>query len=135
MIAEALGMIRQPGSRRIGPETNDAPSPNRYVLEQLEAVCVGLLQTFPEVSSEPTLLPESYVELDTGRGVLKTPNYTLRITAQCFDEDAAKIVNALSILGYSGLLRTHHRLILDRGRAPLRRMVAEWYQWHLLIGE
>ena len=135
MIAEALGMIRQPGSRRVRPETNDAPSTNRPVLDQLEAVRRGLLQTFPEGRSEPTPLPETYVELDTGRAVLKTPNYTLRITARCFDEDATKIVNALSILGYSGLLRTHHRLILDRSHTASRRLVAEWREWHLVIGE
>ena len=104
---------------------------------ELEAIRVALLPTFPEGRSDGTMVPDAYFEMATGRGVLKSPTYVLRISRECFeDHQPREIDNALSILGYSGLLRTYRRLILERVRfgSPSDHAVVEWKGWRLIVG-
>jgi hypothetical protein len=102
---------------------------------ELEAVRVALAPTFPEGRSDAPMLPDAYFEMATGRGVLKTPAYTLRISRECFEEhEPIEIDHALSILGYSGLLRQHRRLVLERGLGGADRAVVQWKGWRLVVG-
>lgn len=111
--------------------------PRSALTPELEAIRVALSPTFPHGRSDGPMVPDAYFEMATGRGVVRTPTYSLRISRECFeDHQAREIDNALSILGYSGLLRTYRRLVLERapGGSPSDHAVVEWRGWRLIVG-
>ncbi|HET6946400.1 MAG TPA: hypothetical protein VFJ45_01155 [bacterium] len=103
----------------------------------LEAIRDALLPTFPQGQADEPTACDAYFEMATGRGVLRSPTFTLRIARECFQgRQPQEIEHALSILGYSGLLRSYRRLVLERVTcgSPSDRTVVEWKGWRLIVG-
>lgn len=55
--------------------------------EQVQAVCEGILSSFPDAGSNPPRVLEHY--FDSGPDVaIRSEKYSLRISEECFDYEA-----------------------------------------------
>jgi len=104
--------------------------------EQVQAVCEGILRSFPDAESNPPRVPERYFDSGPDVAIIRSEKYSLRISEECFDGEAWMIVGSLVSLDYARLLTEHKRLLLarmpGRARSDLRR-VATVGDWYLLI--
>jgi hypothetical protein len=104
--------------------------------EQVQAVCEGILPSFPDAESNPPLVPERYFDAGPDVAIIRSEKYSLRISEECFDYEAWMIVGGLVSLDYTRLLTEHKRLLLGcvpgRARSDLP-CVATMGDWYLLI--
>jgi hypothetical protein len=104
--------------------------------EQVQAVCDGILASFPGAESNPPRVPEHYFDSGPGVAIISSEKYSLRISEECFNNEAWMMVGTLVSLDYARLLREHKRLLLGcvphRGRSDLPR-VGTLGDWYLLI--
>ena len=104
--------------------------------EQVQAICDGILPSFPVAESNPPRVPEHYLDSGPDVAIIRSEKYSLRISGDCFDYEAWMIVGTLVSLDYGRLLTEHKRLllgcVLHRARADLPR-VATLGDWYLLI--
>jgi hypothetical protein len=104
--------------------------------EQVQAVCEGILPSFPDAASNPPRVPEHYFDSGPDVAIIRSEKYSLRISEECFAGEAWMIVGSLVSLGYALLLTEHKRLLLacvpGRARSGLP-CVATVGDWYLLI--
>src|SRR6266446_10325546 len=104
--------------------------------EQVQAICDGILPSFPVVESNPPKVPEHYFDSGPDVAIIRSEKYSLRISEECFDYEAWMIVGTLVSLDYARLLTEHKRLLLGcvphRARSDLPR-VATLGDWYLLF--
>lgn len=105
--------------------------------EQVEAVCGGILSSFPDTEFNPPVVLEDYFDSGPDVAIIRNNHYSLRISEECFEQyEAWMIVGTLTLLDYARLLREYKRLLLGcvphRARSDLPR-VASQGDWYLLI--
>ncbi len=104
--------------------------------DQVQAVCDGLRNTFPNADTDPPRVPEAYFDNEPDVATIKSEHFGLKISEECFDyHKPDNIVEALVSLGYSKLLAKHRHLLTGcaphRARSDLS-LVANWKDWYLL---
>ena len=63
--------------------------------EQVQAICDGILPSFPVVESNPPKVPEHYFDSGPDVAIIRSEKYSLRISEECFDYEAWMIVRRL----------------------------------------
>ena len=105
--------------------------------EQVQAVCDGILPTFPGAESDPPMVPEHYFDSGPDVAIIRSEHYSLRISEECFsNHEAWMVAGSLVSMDYARLLTEHKRLVL--GCAPHRPRsdvpsVARQGDWYLRI--
>jgi hypothetical protein len=63
--------------------------------EQVQAICDGILPSFPVAESNPPRGPEHYFDSGPDVAIIRSEKYSLRISEECFDYEAWMIVGTL----------------------------------------
>ncbi len=105
--------------------------------EQVQAVCDGILPTFPDAESDPPMVPEHYFDSGPDVAIIRSEHYSLRMSEECFsNREAWMVAGSLVSMDYARLLTEHKRLLLGcvpgRARSDLPR-VATLGDWYLLV--
>jgi hypothetical protein len=105
--------------------------------EHVQAVRDGILPTFPGAESDPPMVPEHYFDSGPNVAIIRSEDFSLRISEECFSShEAWMVAGSLVSMNYARLLTEHKRLLLGcvphRARSDLSR-VATLGDWYLLI--
>jgi hypothetical protein len=105
--------------------------------EQVEAVCEGILPSFPHAQSNPPVVLGHYLDSGPDVAIISSERYSLRISKECFEQyEPWMIVGGLVAMDYARLLGEYMRLLLGcvpaRARSDLPR-VASLGDWYLLV--
>ena len=105
---------------------------------QVQAVCEGILSSFPDAESNPPRVPERYFDSGPDVAIIRSEKYSLMISEECFDYEAWMIGRGLVSLDYARRLTAHRRLLLGcgpgRARSDLPR-VATLGDWSCSSGQ
>jgi hypothetical protein len=56
--------------------------------EQVQAVCEGILSSFPDAESDPPRVPEHYFDSGPDVAIISSEKYSLKISEMCFAGEA-----------------------------------------------